>query len=124
MTGMPLETLTLAMLTDPLPWALDRIRAAGRHGRIPLYGSPDWAALPARDPRRWAAVIAAAEAWRDHRSPERISIEIRQALQDEDARLISRMKDAAVDVSSATDWTSHAARPTHAELERRRAVVA
>lgn len=124
MTGMCLETLTLVMVTDPLPWALERMRAAGRYGRLPLYGSPDWAALPARDPRRWAAVIAAAEAWRDYRSPERISIETRRALQDEDARLISRMKDAAVDVSSGTDWGSHAVRPTHAELERRRSVVA
>lgn len=105
------------MATEPLPWALQRIRAARAVGPIPQYGSAEWAALPARDPRLWAAAIAAAEAWRDYCSPERIALDL-AAEQDAFTR---RMKAASVDVSMAADWAAIASQPTHAELVRRRA---
>ncbi|WP_146776702.1 hypothetical protein [Parafrankia sp. Ea1.12] len=45
-------------------------------GRIPRYGSAEWLALAADDPRRMAAVLVAAEAWRLETSPEWIRARI------------------------------------------------
>ena len=104
------------MATTPLDWAAERIRAARELGPLPLYGSDQWAALAARDPRRWGAVIRAAEAWRDYCSPERIKLD----LQAEENEFVRRTKAASVDVSLATDWAALASEPTYAELVRRR----
>jgi hypothetical protein len=122
MNAATTASLTLGMLTEPLPWALELIRAATAHGPLPLYGDPEWQQLEPTDPRRWAAVIVAAEAWRDHRSAERIAVELRRELDDIDMAVISRLKEAAVDVASATDWTARASAPTHIDLERRRSL--
>ncbi|KLL10809.1 MULTISPECIES: hypothetical protein [Protofrankia] len=55
---------------DPVGrWAQDKIRAARAAGRIPSYGSPEWAALPDDDPRRAAAILVAAESWRAEADP-------------------------------------------------------
>lgn len=116
-----LRFLTQAMLTEPLPWALERIRAARAVGPIPLYGGDEWHQLPASDPRRWAACIVAGEAWRDHRSPERVAVELRRELEEADLAVLARLKDASIDVAGATDWTAQAAAPTHEALQRRRA---
>ena len=105
------------MAVEPLPWALVRIRAARAIGPIPLYGTDEWAALPARDLRSFGAVIAAAEAARDYRSAERVALDLAA---DEDT-FIRRMKAASADVSSAADWSAIASQPTHAELANRRA---
>jgi hypothetical protein len=35
-----------------------------QHGDIPIYGSTEWDALPTANPRRFASVVRAAEAWR------------------------------------------------------------
>lgn len=37
---------------------------------VPAYGSPDWNRLPPADPRRFAAVIEAAERWSRHTAEE------------------------------------------------------
>jgi hypothetical protein len=50
-------------------WARAQIRAFGGPGPIPEYGTADWLRLPERDPRRYAAVIIAAEQARESRSP-------------------------------------------------------
>lgn len=114
----PLATLLGGMVADPLPWAVERLRAVA--GTLPLYGSPEWDALADRDPRRWASVIVAAECWRDHRSPGRVSLDMRRVLAEAETLHIARLKDAAVDVSQAADWAAIAGNPTHAELVRRR----
>ena len=106
------------MATAPLDWASERIRAAREVGVIPDYGSTEWAELAARDPRRWASVIRAAEAWRDYRSPERAALDYR----DEEDEFIRRMRSASVDVSTSTNWAAIASEPSHAELARRRAL--
>lgn len=41
-----------------------------RHGEIPLYGSAEWEALPGADPRKFAAVVRAAESWRLDGEPD------------------------------------------------------
>lgn len=108
------------LVVEPLPWAVERIRKASQGGHLPLYGSAAWHDLPAGDPRRWAAVIVAAECWRDHRSPGRVALDMRRALSEADALMTMRLKDAAVDVAQAADWSAIAGNPPHAELVRRR----
>ena len=50
-------------------WARAQIRAFAGTGPIPEYGTVDWIRLPDRDPRRYAAVIIAAEQARAPRCP-------------------------------------------------------
>ncbi|MEU6233522.1 hypothetical protein [Kitasatospora sp. NPDC047058] len=54
----------------------------GQPTGIPIYGSPAFAALPAGDPRREAALITAAEAWRQEAedAPLRIHCALRTDL--------------------------------------------
>lgn len=50
-------------------WARAQIRAYAGTGPIPEYGTAAWIHLPDRDPRRYAAVIVAAEQSRTRRAP-------------------------------------------------------
>lgn len=50
-------------------WARAQIRAFAGTGPIPEYGTSEWLRLPDRDPRRYAAIVAAAEQARAPRSP-------------------------------------------------------
>jgi hypothetical protein len=58
-----------AVRTNPADTASRRAFArahiddAARTGPIPRYGTADWHRLPYADPRRWAAVLIAAECW-------------------------------------------------------------
>jgi hypothetical protein len=108
------------LAAEPLTWALERIRSASQGRTLPLYGTATWAALDDRDPRRWAAVLVAAEAWRIHRAPEQIALDMRRALNEIDNLVIARLKGASLDVAEAADWTAIAGNPSHAELRRRR----
>lgn len=93
--------------------------AAWRPGRRrdPAYGGRDWHRLPENDPRRWLALLAAAEAWRH----------------DSDPHVIAARLDLEVEASRAADdrdhdlWRDVAGRVRHlarvpdfAELQRRR----
>ena len=100
---------------------IDRGRA---RGRLPLYGSADWAALRENDPRRVAAAVAAAEAWREYTSTERVAADLRRQLDDEDMAVLARLRQASWDVSASRDWVVEAARPTYDELRRRRGQAA
>lgn len=108
-------------MPEPLEWSAERIRQARAHGPIPSFGSAEWDLLPAGDPRRWAAVIVAAECWRDHRSPQRIADALRQEIADENAALYRRIRGASWDVAGARGWVAQSRRLTHAELQARRA---
>nr|MDT0665894.1 hypothetical protein [Micromonospora sp. DSM 115978] len=63
-------------------WSRERVREAAVVGPIPAYGSPEWSALPAGDPRRGAAVIVAAECWRRDDPAGPWAEALRQAEQD------------------------------------------
>ena len=104
-----------ALVAPPLPWATSRIHAARAAGPMPRYGSDSWTALPTRDVRRWAAVIAAAEAWRDYCSIERCELDLDAGEQE----FVRRISTAAVDVSLAADWRAAASLPSNAELVAR-----
>jgi hypothetical protein len=45
-------------------WVVSALRQLGELPSWPRYGSIEWHLLPARDPRRYAAVLEAAERWR------------------------------------------------------------
>lgn len=62
-------------------FARAHIRDAQRHGPLPTYGTDTWHALPYADPRRWAALILAAECWADtgDRLPHQAAYEIEHA---------------------------------------------
>jgi len=51
---------------------------------VARLGSPEWEELPAADPRRFAAVVRAAEAWRRDGTPEAIAARLRAELDDAD----------------------------------------
>jgi hypothetical protein len=91
-----------------------------RHGEIPIYASPEWEALEPTDPRRFAAVVRAAECWRLDGEPDAI----RQRLAEDDVLARARVRLASYDVAGATDWAEAASRPSWAELQRRRELVA
>lgn len=80
---------------------LDRVPTGST---LPRYGSPLWDALPDHDPRRAAAVMIAAECWRDHCSPERVAEDLRIEMQDRDDELRRRARAASDDVWNSRDW--------------------
>ena len=104
------------------PDALARIAArldaedALRLGRV-RYGTPQWEALPAWDPRRTDAVRVAAEAWREHCSPGQVAIDLAAHLDEVEAELRRRVREASWDTAGARPWEPS---PSHAELEARR----
>ncbi|WP_189999984.1 DUF2742 domain-containing protein [Streptomyces rubradiris] len=46
------------------------LAGGARDWDVPLYGSPAWTRLPPNDPRRFAAVVEAAERWRRRQAEE------------------------------------------------------
>lgn len=70
------DARVVANVTDPVAlWAEDQTttlaeRAGGDHWQVPEYGSPGWRALRPNDPRRYAAVLEAAELWRLRNEPD------------------------------------------------------
>jgi hypothetical protein len=94
-------------------------RAGDRHA-IPRYGSEAWDALPDQDPRRAAAILIAAEAWRDHLTPERIAQDLTDEIHAQNHLAARLLVETSHDVYQAADWENIFNRPTHAELQRRR----
>ncbi|MGX4738151.1 hypothetical protein [Kitasatospora griseola] len=107
----------------------------GQPTGIPEYGSPDFARLPPADPRREAALITAAEAWRQHNEqlPDRVHATVladaatgtaerivweaeRQAREEADWRRLAR---------EVRCWANHPTAVEHAAfLARRQAAAA
>lgn len=87
---------------------------------VPTYGSADFDSLADQDPRRAAAVIIAAECWRDHCSPGRVAADLRRQLLEEEAAVWRRIRETSWDVSASTDWVAQSRRLTWDELCDRR----
>ncbi|MCH6162015.1 hypothetical protein [Streptomyces marispadix] len=83
---------------------------------LPEYGTPEWARLTVRDPRRSAAVITAAELWRRH-ATEQARLD---ALLDADPIAYFREVTADADHTAARLGRALASTPTHSELVQRR----
>lgn len=122
-TGPNVDTTTAILEQEPdiTPLARHLLRRVPAGADIPSYGSWAWSILPDQDPRRAASVIVAAECWRDHRSPQRVAVDLRGQLAEEDAAVWRRIRETSWDVSAAADWGRASSRPTWAELESRRA---
>jgi hypothetical protein len=82
----------------------------------PRYGSAEWDALPDQDPRRAAAVLRGAEAWRRHCSPWQVAQDLADEMAATDLEIARRVKESSWDISR--DWSVSG--ETHAELARRR----
>lgn len=97
-------------------WASHRIRAGQAVGQVPRYGSPAWLRLEDRDPRKVAAVVIAAECWRQDGEGmvDRLAVELA------DGRRTTERLDAAEWAAAAAGVRHMANTPTHVELERRR----
>jgi hypothetical protein len=71
-----------------------------RHGEIPIYGSPEWEALDSIDPRRFAAVVRAAECWRLDSEPDAV----RRRIAEDDLLAAVRIRLMSHDLSEI-DWS-------------------
>ncbi len=91
-------------------------------GSIPQLGTAEWEHLDDGDPRKVGAVFVAAREWTTITSLRRWKVldEPRQA---EVERLTSQ-REASHAVAAALDWTAASRQPSHAELVRRRSVIA
>ncbi|PSK99756.1 hypothetical protein CLV30_11759 [Haloactinopolyspora alba] len=101
-----------------------RLLELGRaRGPVPRYGSSEWEALGPTDPRRFAAVVAAAECWRRDSEPEAIAARLRAELAEADLYVRYRLAEASRDVAGAyselVDERGQVV--SYAELVRRRA---
>ncbi len=96
-----------------------RPREGARGARSGRYGIEQWHDLEPTDPRRLAALVLAAECWREHCDPVNIALELLDELRE--GRREQRR--TSWDVCGAADWAAVASRPTVAELQRRRGVA-
>jgi hypothetical protein len=77
-----------------------------RHGDIPIYGSDAWEQLATDDPRKFASVVRAAEAWYRDGEADAIRQRIIQDLADNDMLARWRVRMAGRDVHEAVgDWS-------------------
>lgn len=97
-------------------WASAHIRDAKSRGPIPRYGDHAWHQLTATDPRRWAAIIIAAECWASDGDdiPGRLRRDLAHQA-DIDEQLLD--EDFA---AMAANVRALAGTPSHAELQTRR----
>ncbi len=101
-------------------WAARRIPAAG-HGPVPAAGTPAWSALDDHDPRKAAAIVRAALAWADERTPEATAKRVHADLDHDDHVRAAFLKDMTQDLSGAADWSRIAEGPTARRLAEYRA---
>ena len=70
----------------------------------PRYGSPEWCRLSGDDPRAFAAVVRAAEAWLRYCSREEFERDELARQRDIDRAVCERIRQASHDVSNARAW--------------------
>jgi hypothetical protein len=90
-------------------------------GPLPLYGSDEWGQLPADDPRRFASVVRAAEAWRRDGAPDAIRDRLLREVAENNWLTAWRLRRLSGDLSEAEDWKAIARWTPMAELRRLRA---
>jgi hypothetical protein len=91
---------------DPVLEHLLPIVEYGRQlGDVPLLSSPEWAALPAADLRKAAAVARAAMAWHTDGTPMALRLRLLDELAVSDLLARWRVRMAGHDVRGETDWS-------------------
>ncbi len=87
---------------DPvLVFVQPMLDAARRLGRTPTLGPADWAALPAHNPRKLAAVARAALAWHYEGTVEALTARLSAELAEADVLARYRIRAAGLDVHAA-----------------------
>ncbi|WP_053205856.1 hypothetical protein [Jiangella muralis] len=99
-------------------WAAAYIERGITAGELPVYGSPDFEALPPDDPRRVASCVRAAECWRLDGTDDAIRARLAEEFETNDLLVRYRISEASRDVSADYEYDN---RPSWAELQRRRA---
>ena len=88
-------------MTELTPLARQLIGRLPHGAQIPHYGSTTWNMLADQDPRRAAAIMVAAEAWRDHCSPERVAADLLAEMAERDDDIARRLRETSWDVHAA-----------------------
>jgi len=99
-----------------------KIAQCKARGPIPQLGTAEWEHLDDGDPHKIGAVFVAAREWTVITSLRDWTV-LDAPRQAEVERLTAR-REASHAVSAALDWTAASRQPSHAELVRRRAVIA
>lgn len=94
-------------------WADDVVATAREVGRLPEYGSAEWHALIPGDPRRFAALVVAAEAWRRFWEQDAVAERLRDEL------AVAAQLEAAAFADVAAGVRSHADSPSWSEIRGR-----
>lgn len=102
-------------------WSAKLIRLGHRKGVIPIYGSHEWHQLEPTDPRKFASVVRAAEAWRQDGTDEAIATRLHAEFADNDRLAAWRLRQMSHDLSAGLDWRAQAQQPSFDELQQRRA---
>jgi hypothetical protein len=123
-SGVTVEAIDLASVPLLTPLARYLIGRVPPGSAVPSYGTDDWDGLADQDPRRAASVVIAAECWRDHCSPAQVALDLITAIEEQEAEIRRRIREASWDVADARDWAAQAASPSYAELQRRRSDAA
>ncbi len=99
-----------------------KIAQCEARGSIPQLGTAEWEHLDDGDPRKVGAVFVAAREWTTITSLRcwKVLDEPRQA----EFERLTRQRMASYEVCAAVDWVAVSRQPSHAELVRRRSVVA
>lgn len=101
-------------------WASDHVtRLLEGRDDPPAYGSQQWLDLPRSDPRSIAAVLIAAEQWRQHQAEQQRLDELLDT--DPDAWFAEQTADADDEAARTIRLLELSRQPTHAELAARRA---
>ncbi len=99
-----------------------RIARCEVRGPVPQLGTAEWEHLDDGDPRKVGAVFAAAREWATITSIRRWTV--LDAPRQAEVERLTLQREASYAVSEALDWSAQSRRPSHAELVRRRSVIA
>jgi len=99
-----------------------KITQCEARGPIPQLGTAEWEHLDDGDPRKIGAVFVAAREWTVITSLRRWTV--LDAPRQAEVERLTAQREASHAVSAALDWTAASRRPSHAELVRRRSVIA
>ncbi len=98
-----------------------KIAQCESRGPIPQLGTAEWEHLDDGDPRKVGAVFVAAREWTVITSLRRWTV--LDAPRQAEAERLTIQRQASHAIADAIDWGKQAARPSHAELVRRRSVI-
>lgn len=98
------------------------IAQASEDGPLPELGTPEWVAADAAA-KSAAAYVAVLHYLDAAAMASLVGARDRRVAREDHREFLIAQREASYAISAAVDWTAQSRRPSHAELERRRAVV-